>query len=144
MAEMNWLKRHLRSRRSDRRNSAKSASLASMVSNASSSAIRRVDALALDAIGVAGKDHVARRLQPLHQSGMGVDQAAEGGRAFHIGIVERRLGAQISGEAPHRFGQHQPPGAVIEQKREDTGIERIDQRARHEEIEIEDGIAAAC
>ena len=40
MAEMNWLKRHLRSRRSDRRNSAKSASLASMVSNASSSAIR--------------------------------------------------------------------------------------------------------
>ena len=113
----------------ERRSNSKSASLDSMVSNASSSAISVSMRFSCMRMAAPREQGVARRLQPVGQRGMGVDQGAKGGGAFGVGIVERRLGAQVIGEGAHRFGQQQPPHPVVEQPGEQPGIGGVEQRA---------------
>ncbi len=95
-----------------------------------------VDALFLNDLIAAGKNGVPGGLQPVNQCRMSIDQTAQRGGPFRVGIVERCFGTQIYGEAAHRFGQQQPPGAIVQQKREEAVIERVEQGAAREQFQI--------
>ena len=99
-----------------------------------------IDTLELHAVPAAGEQAIARRLQPVGQIGMRVDQGAETRRALGVGIVERRLGAQILRKGAHRLGQQQPPCAIVEQPRHDHRIGGVGEGAANSQNQVIGGI----
>ena len=104
---------------------------------------QHIDALFLQFIAFAGKQGIARRLQPVGQGGMGLDQGAKGGGTLAVGIVEGGLRPQIGHEGAHRLGQQQPPGPVVEQPGGEHGIGGIEDGAAGDEDEMVHGSGAA-
>ncbi len=97
---------------------------------------QHVDALFLQGAALAGIEGIARRLQPVGQGGMGLDQGAEGGRSLAVGIVDGGLGAQEDHEGAHRLGQQQTPRPVVGKGGGDQGIGGVEDGAAGHQDEM--------